>query len=174
MDIEIKIYGIKLSRCEFYTYLGVEIDECLTFQKHFKYICRQFAQNIFQLSKKKNYTDQTTRVLLYKQTILPLVEYADIMRNHVRNHDLEKLQRLQNKSLRICLDIINPRDIGIAELHSRVNLRPLHDRREIHLMNLMYKYRAHKNWLHEVVLNTSKLNGVLFFMTTNCSYVTCY
>ena len=92
VDIDILIDNLKLSRCEVYTYLGVQIDECLTLQKHFKYICRRFTQTIFKLSKLKNSIDENTRILLYKQNILPLVEYADIMLYHVRKHDLEKLQ----------------------------------------------------------------------------------
>ena len=91
-DIDILIDNLKLSRCEVYTYLGVQIDECLTLQKHFNHICRRFAQKIFKLSKLKNSIDENTRILLYKQTILLLVEYTDIMLYHVQKHDLEKLQ----------------------------------------------------------------------------------
>ena len=162
VDIDILIDGLKLSRCEVYTYLGVQIDECLTLQKHFNYICRKFAQKFVKLSKLKNSVDDNTRILLYKQTILPLVEYADIMLYHVRKHDLEKLQRLQNKALRLCLDIINPQDISTEDLHKSVNLMTLDNRRELHLMNLMHKYREPRPWLHENALNTRNADKKAF------------
>ena len=115
-----------------------------------------------KLSKLKNYMDKPTRVLLYKQTILPLVEYADIMLYHVRKHDLKKLQRLQNKALRICLNIVNPRDITTEDLHDLASLMPLDDRRELHLMNHMHKYKEHGPWLHETVPSTRKAEKINF------------
>ena len=36
--------------------------------------------------------------------------------------DVEKLQKLQNRCLRMCFDINNPRDISIVQLHERARL----------------------------------------------------
>ena len=123
---------------------------------------RRFAQEIFKLSKLKNSMDENTRIFLCKQTILPLLEYGDIMLYHVWKHDLEKLQQLQNKALRLCLDKINPRDISTEDLLESVNLMTLDNRRELHLMNLMHKYKEHPPRLHENALNTRNADKITF------------
>ena len=43
VDIEVLIENIKITHCEVYTNLGVQIDECLTLQRHFNHICRRFS-----------------------------------------------------------------------------------------------------------------------------------
>ena len=52
---------------------------------------------------------------MYKQTILPLVEYAGFLLNLNRKHDTEKLQKLQNRALRLCYNAQNSRDVSVSE-----------------------------------------------------------
>ena len=87
----------------------------------FNYIFKRLSYNIFQFSKIKHYLDVKTRVLVYKQTVMPFAEYAGFLLYLNRKHDTEKLQKLQNKALRLCFEIQNPRDISIADLQSQLS-----------------------------------------------------
>ena len=68
--------------------------------------------------------DSALCILLYKQTILHLVEYVSFLLCLNTTHDVDKLQRLQNRCLRFCFDIYKPTDMSTARLHeiSRINL----------------------------------------------------
>ena len=100
-----------------YKYLGVFLDETMNLESNFNNIFKRFSHKVFQFSKIKNYLNPKTRVLVYKQTVLPFVEYISSLLFLNRKHDVEKLQKLQNKALRICLDIIDPRDVSVKMLH---------------------------------------------------------
>ena len=55
-----------------------------------------------------------------------------------RKHDIDKLQKLQNRALRLCYNIVDPRSISVVELHIQANLLTLDQRREKHLLGVMY------------------------------------
>ena len=57
---------------------------------------KRFAYKIFQFTKIRGYLDTNIRILVYKQTILPLIEYVSFMLSLNRNLDISKLQKLQN------------------------------------------------------------------------------
>ena len=88
--------------------------------------------------KIKKYLNIETRILVYKQTILPLSEYVSFVLCMNTKHDVEKLQRQQNRALRMIYNIQNTRDIGVDELHRLTNIDMLHIRRKAQLFNIMY------------------------------------
>ena len=106
-----------IQRCRSYLYLGVTLDECLTMKPNFNNVFKKFSYKIHQFGKIKKYLNVDTRLLVYKQTVLPLSEYVSFMMYLNTKHDVDKLQRLQNRALRMIYDIQNPRDISIDELH---------------------------------------------------------
>ena len=63
--------GEEISRCTKYSYLGVDLDECLTLSSNFNSIYKKYSYKIFQFGKIRKYLDIPTRILVYKQTILP-------------------------------------------------------------------------------------------------------
>ena len=82
--------------CHQYNYLGVHLDECLNLITDYNSIFKKYSYKILQFSKIKKYIDSKTRILVYKQTILPLVEYVSFILLLNRACDIEKLQKLQN------------------------------------------------------------------------------
>ena len=69
----------QIYRCQQYNYLGVLLDECMTLRPNFNCIYKKFSHKIYQFGKIRKYIDVPTRVLVYKQTILPLVDYVSFM-----------------------------------------------------------------------------------------------
>ena len=74
--------------------------------------------------------DKNTRVLVYKQTILPLVKYASFMCLN-NGRDVDKLQKLQNRCLRLCFDVYDPVEMGILRLHELARVNMLDVRRDV-------------------------------------------
>ena len=99
---------------------------------------------------------------MYKQTILPFVEYVSFLLYLNRKHDIDKLQKLQNKALRMCYDIHNPRLISVSTLHDRCDMRPLLERRERLLLCVMFDLRTDKDLLSVSIVNTRLADKIVF------------
>ena len=93
---------------------------------------------------------------------MPFAEYAGFLLYLNRKHDTEKLQKLQNKALRICYDIRNPRDISITELHSRSRLATLLDRRKLQLLSLMYDISDNEDYIQIPCVHTWQAERIVF------------
>ena len=79
---------------------------------------------------------------MYKQTILPLVEYVSFMLSFNNSGVVEKLQKLQNRCLRSCLDIYDPMEIRSIQLHEMVRVNKLNVRRDAQLLNMMFSLKV--------------------------------
>ena len=121
-DVQLGSGDHQIVKCQQYNYLGVKLDECLNLKANFKGIFKKFSHKIYKLGKIKRYIDTCNRVLVYKQTILPLVEYVSFMLLFNSSQEVDKLQKLQNRSLRMCYDIHNPRDVSELQLHEMASV----------------------------------------------------
>ena len=79
---------------------------------------------------------------IYKSMVLPFFDYGDVIIAGAGPRLLGKLQKLQNRCLKICLGIVDGCSPDI--LHNRVREAKLGDRRKMHVNNFMFK-RKEKN-----------------------------
>ena len=93
---------------------------------------------------------------------MPLAEYAGFLLNLNRKHDTEKLQKLQNRALRLCYNIQNPRDFSVMDLHSRANLDLLYMRQERQLLGLMYDISKNLSYILPPRANTRQADKLMF------------
>ena len=77
-------------------------------------------------------------------------------------HEVEKLQKLQKRALRLCYNIYNPRDISIARLHDLAHVDLLHKRRFVQLMNIMYENETLSLYERIVARNTRQADKYIF------------
>ena len=152
----------KIMRCQQYNYLGVFLDECLNLDSNFDNIFKKFSHKVFQFGKIKKYINNATRILVYKQTILPLVEYVSFLLCLNSKHDVDKLQKLQNRCLRMCLDIQNHRDFSVVRLHEITRISKLDVRREIQLLNIMYYLKCENQFKRNVIRDTRSIDRYVF------------
>ena len=73
-DIVLNFRNSPLTKCHQYNFLGIILDETMKLESNFKSIFKKFSFKVFQFSKILRYMPQDTRITVYKQTILPLVE----------------------------------------------------------------------------------------------------
>ncbi len=57
-------------------FVGITIDEDLSFSNHGKYVASKIRQNSYLISANKNFLPYTTRLLLYNTLIRPYLEYG--------------------------------------------------------------------------------------------------
>ena len=76
--------------------------------------------------------------------------------------DIEKLQRLQNRSLRLCYNINVPTDVGTIILHENARIDKLSDRRDLVLMCMMYDLCQQGLYERKVTRVTCAADGLMF------------
>ena len=91
-----------LQHCDEFNYLGLIIDEKLTFKSQHKKVpvLQQLTFRALQLAKIRCYINTKTAVIIYKTMSLPYLDYADFIWNYGTQFSINQLQLVQNKSLR--------------------------------------------------------------------------
>ena len=76
--------------------------------------------------------------------------------------EIDKLQRLQNRCLRMCYNIHTPADIGTIQLHENARIDQLSVRRDLALLNIMYDLRQNNMYRKETARVTRANQGYIF------------
>lgn len=94
------------------------------------------------LTHLKRYVNTRTLLLTYKTAILPIKEYANITHSLLTKSLNKKLQRLQNRALKLVYNSTFPHEQGTPqteELRIKAKIAPIKQRAEKQLLCLMYK-----------------------------------
>lgn len=78
---------------------------------------------VYSLASIRKYIDEKTAVLIFKAHILSRLEYGSALCVGANNLYLDKLQKVVNKSLRICL--YESREANVVDMHPRSKVLPL-------------------------------------------------
>ena len=92
-------------------------------------IKRRVINKVFMLRKIRKYLSFDASVCVYKQTILPLIDYSGFLLLACKHKDLNDLQKIQNDVLRIC---------SLKDLHKKCKIIGLKQRMQKQLLWLMY------------------------------------
>ena len=128
--INIKINNESLKQVPSYKYLGLTLDSTLNYNQHIQSVLRLVLHKLHLLSKLKRYINDNVARCIYKSMLLPYFDYADVIYNKANATLLDKLQRLQNKCLRVCLG--QERCFGTEAAHKSAYVPFLKDRRVAH------------------------------------------
>ena len=94
----------RIERVSTYKHLGITVGIHLTFNKHIDNCHRLAAHKIYLLSTIRKYINFQASQSIYKTTILPYLDYGEIIYGGTNQKALRKLQTLQNQGLRICVN----------------------------------------------------------------------
>ena len=125
-----------------YKYLGVTLDSEMSLTALLADAKKTVSNRLFNLRKLRQYITEKTALTIYKQTILPVFDYAGFMIISCNKSDRHDLQIIQNDALRTCYNVKRRDRLSIASMHKRSHLLSLEQRRTFQLLNLMY---MHKN-----------------------------
>lgn len=148
----IYLNNVSLSHTTTYKYLGVKLNPTLSLVEHSAQIIGMVTSKLNTLSHLRTYVGQSTALTIYKTTILPVLEYANVIHSLFSTAIRNKLQRLQNRALRIIYGY--QIKLPISELHEQANLANLEIRANRQLTCLMYK-RAHCSSIYPLMNNES-------------------
>ena len=98
---------------------------------------------IYCLVKIRNMINTQCDITIYRQTILPILDYTSFLLIACNISDRTELQKLQNHALRICYNVRLRDRVSIIQMHTRAGLLSLEQRRQKQLLCFMFihKYR---------------------------------
>ena len=158
--VDIRIHNESLQQVPSYKYLGLALDSTLNFNQHVQSVLRLVLHKLYLLSKLKRYMNDNVAICIYKSMLLPYFDYADVIYNNAYSTDLDKLQRLQNRCLRVCLG--QERHFSMEAAHKLTFVPILKDRSTAHTLNFMYKRKDRAELLNLAQIRTRAHDAPLF------------
>ena len=155
--VDMKINNEPLQQVPSYKYLGLMLDSTLNYNQHIQSVLHL---KLHLLAKLKRYMNDNVAVCIYKSMLLPYFDYADVIYNNANVTLLDKLQRLQNKCLRVCLG--QNRRFSTEVAHRMAFVPWLKDRRIAHTLNFMYKRKERRDLLNVTQIRTRAHDAPLF------------
>ena len=102
-DLEIFLDGEMLKQTNSVKYLGVHTDRNLGWNAHVHVISRRVYPRLKLLNRVSKYLSWKVLRTIYKQTILPVMDYGCIVWGDCGKQNALHLERLQNQAMRIIL-----------------------------------------------------------------------
>ena len=157
-----KLYlsGDSLKKVPTFKYLGVILDSTLNFKHHISSVLKTVLHKLLLLSKLRVYLNNNVAVQIYKSMILPYFDYADVIYSNSNSGDLDKLQRVQNRCLKVCTGL--DRRYSTNRAHKLASVPFLKDRRAAHLLNFMFIRKSKPNMLNIREIRTRAHDAPLF------------
>ena len=128
-----------LKRVEGYNYLGVSIDGKLDFDKYLREKYDKLHSRMHKLGHMRKYIGSHTANVIYKQMILSLSEYGDVMIKSGPQNDIHRLNKLHDRAIKIIDNRQHPK-ATLANLRLLYQIPSIGVRRDEHLCSLMYRY----------------------------------
>ena len=128
-ELNLKLYGETLKIYPQVKFLGITFDSQLKFKKHFEDIldrCNTRYHRLRLLANQKSGPSPSTLIQIYKQCIRPIFEYGALSTITTSDNIISKIQRLQNKFIRLALRL--PKYICSKLLHDSTGLPYVKDR----------------------------------------------
>ena len=128
-ELNLKLYGETLKIYPQVKFLGITFDSQLNFKKHFEDIldrCNTRYYRLRLLANKKWGPSPPTLIQIYKQCVRPIFEYGALSTITTSDNIISKIQRLQNKFIRLALRL--PKYICSKLLHDSTGLPYVKDR----------------------------------------------
>lgn len=136
--LSLKINDHVLERHESFKYLGVKINQNMSWSDHIETMSNKISQRLCLLRRIRHLLPLHARLTVYNSLILPLFEYADLVWGDKNNVVLmNHLQVLHNNSARIILDM--PKHSSASKALEQLSWKPLSDRRCHHRCIAVFK-----------------------------------
>ena len=149
-----------------FKYLGVNLDQTLSFKYHLETLVSNISFKLYMFSKVRRFLNEKCAITIYKSMLMPFFDYCDIIYMYSGQNELQKLNRQHVRGMKISLNEGYLMDED--ELYIKCNLSKLENRRKVHLRNFMFKIQSIESNLmntDDVIVNTRLHDGPVFKVT---------
>lgn len=136
----ININGSNLKQVTHCNFLGICVDQALTWKQHILATSRKIAKSIGILRKVSKKLSKSIMLQLYNSFIVPYLQYGITLWGASSKSSLEPIFVLQKKALKLALDL--PMRTSTASLFQGPKIRPLRDLYKLYVAIFMYKYNT--------------------------------
>ena len=91
------IEGTSLLRVTTFKYLGITLDQNLTYETHIASLARTVRHKVYLLRTVRPYLTIYAAMQIYRTMILPIMQYGSALYAAAANKHVAKLQTLQNR-----------------------------------------------------------------------------
>ena len=126
--VSVSLNNIVINSVVSYNYLGVVLNNELSLTRQMSVLHAHVQRKLFHLRKIRKFLTEFASVQVYKQTILPLLDYCGFLSMSANKNELNSLQILQNDALRVCVGYPLGYNMSHEALHSRVKLSSIFQR----------------------------------------------
>ena len=105
ISLDIKINDTTILRANSVKFLGVMVDEQLSFKRHIESIARKLAVGIGFLYRGREVLGRKELILLYNTLLLPHLNYCSLVWGINYPTNLHRLQILQKRAVRVILGL---------------------------------------------------------------------
>ena len=164
-NVLFKLGEKSLGKVNEYKYLGLTIDTKLNFATHRDNLINRVNLKINFFRKIQKFITIQSVSLIYKATILPILEYADFVFDQNIQYINEKLQVLQNQALyTVYGQHYLPFDMkdSTETIHRRCKLHRLKYRRNLHMLLFVFSLRNDVEYTDQQEIRTRQRDGIVF------------
>ena len=138
-DIDIKINDVRIEQVQSMKYLGIYIDNKLSWDVQCDKLCSNVASKISVLRRIRQFCRPSTLKLIYERTIQPFFYYACSVWFHTKQGNISKLQRAQNYAAIIITGNFDYVNFRSADLLYELNWASVKERCDYFTPIMMYK-----------------------------------
>ena len=128
-----------LENVKSYKYLGVDICDDLNMYTYVKNVYKKVNFKVYMFSKIRKYITKFAAVMIYKQTIVPYLDYASFLMDSAYQYSLALLDKIHNR----CIRIIEYRkkidcDQNIQNLMNIYRIQSIRQGRKVQVLSFMF------------------------------------
>ena len=97
-QFDVKIDGYSLERTKTYKYLGIELNESLSWDSHIDNTIKKVSAGLGAIKRVTNLVPRETLIMIYKALIQPYFDYCSAVWGSIGVGQSERLQKLQNRA----------------------------------------------------------------------------
>lgn len=144
----------------------MQIDDKLNFEENNEYVVKKMSKKISFLGRNKNKMDKEKRLLYFNTVVLPHLDYCSSILFLANNAQIVKMQKQQNKALRIILN--KHRRTHIHDMMTEIDMLDVKQRIYLNVLILMFK--ASKDLLPEYICSHLERVGEVqpYNLRNNC------
>ena len=155
----LSLEGFKLPFVSKTKFLGVIIDDKLSWTPHYQHVVLKIKRNLHLLRQSQNLLSLHAKKVLYYGHIFSHLTYCiSTWGPMLQSSQLKKLQKLQNK----CINLIDQNKYGIYEKANRNQILTVNELIELELCKIGYKFvnKLLPIKVHEALLTDSRLGSL--------------
>ena len=139
---DIKIHNVSIKREKLVKFLGVLVDESLTFRDHINHVCKKISTGIGLMARGKEILETKQLKFIYNALVLPHLSYCSLVWGINYNSYTIRLLRLQKRAARLILGLGH--NESVLHLFSDIGITPFKDLLNIKCMVMIYKIKNNK------------------------------